>query len=205
MNCRQGLVTLVAGAALLATACSAGAHRPAAGAPDTVGIGQAGAIPASSGAGPAQAPTVQPPAPSAAQLLAGADPRDATAVARVFAVGSWSIDTTSEHGEVDAEARLVALMTPELAAQVQAGVATVRPSSVFLAWRQHRATTLAAVAPTHDSGAPPDTPTLAHRSFAVAVTPTGSGGWTGPTEIHVEFITLSRPGPGEPWRVADVQ
>ena len=46
---------------------------------------------------------------------------------------------------------------------------------------------------------------LRTRTFAVAVTPTGSDGWTGPTEIHVEFITLSRPGTGEPWRVADVQ
>src|SRR5207302_2251391 len=123
----------------------------------------------------------------------------------VIAVGTWSIDTTSERSEVDAEARLVALMTPQLADQVQTGVGTVRPSSAFLVWRRHRATTLAGVAPTHDPGAPPDTPTLAHRSFAVAVTPTGSDGWTGPTGIHVEFITLSRPGPGEPWRVADVQ
>jgi hypothetical protein len=206
MSPRKDLLGVLAGTALLATACSAAALRPAAGRTDTGGIGQAGAIPASSDAGPAQAPSLQPPAPSAAQLLAGGDPRDATTVARVFAVGSWSIDTTSQRGEVDAEARLVALMTPGLAAQVQAGVATVRPSSVFLAWRQHQATTLAAaVAPTHDSGAPPDIPTLAHRSFAVAVTPTGSDGWTGPTEIHVEFITLSRPGTGEPWRVADVQ
>jgi hypothetical protein len=205
MNCRQGLVALVAVAALLPTACSAGAHRRAAEAPDTVGIGQAGAIPASAGAGLAQAPAVQPPAPSAAQLLAGSDPRDATIVARVIALGSWSIDTTSQRGEMDAEARLVALMTTQLAAQVEAGAGNMRASSTFLAWRQHRATTLAAVAPTHDPGAPPDTTTLAHRSFAVAVTPTGRVGWTGPTDTHVEFITLSRPGPGEPWRVADVQ
>jgi hypothetical protein len=202
---RNGLLGLLAGAALLVTACSAAALRPPSGRTDTGGIGQTGAIPASSGTGPAQAPTVQRPAPGATQLLAGGDPRDASAVARAFALGSWSIDTTSQRGEVDAEARLVALMTPELAAQVQAGAATVRPSSAFLGWRQHRATTIATVAPTHDSGAPPDTPTLARRSFAVAVTPTGSDGWTGPTQIHVEFITLSRPGPGEPWRVADVQ
>jgi hypothetical protein len=202
---RHGLLGFLAAAALLATACSAGAHRPAAGTPDTPGIGQAGAIPASAGAAPAQAPAVQPPAPSAAQLLAGGDPQDASAVARVIAVGSWSIDTTSQRGEVDAEARLVALMTPQLAAQVQAGVATVRPSSAFAEWRQHHATTVAAVAPTYDPGAPPDTPALAHRSFAVAVTPTGSDGWTGATQIHVQFITLSRPGPGEPWRVTDVQ
>jgi hypothetical protein len=172
---------------------------------DTPGIGQGAPIPATANAGLAQAPSAQPPAPSAAQLLAGGDPRDATVVARVIAEGSWSIDTTSQRGEVEAEARLVALMTPTLAAQVQAGAATVRPSSVFLAWRQHHATTLDTVAATHDSGAPPDTTTLAHRSFAVAVTPMGSDGWTRPTETHVEFITLSRPGPGEPWRVADVQ
>jgi hypothetical protein len=202
---RHGLLGLVAGAALLTTACSAAGLRPAAGRTDTGGIGQAGAIPASSGAGPAQAPSLQPPAPSAAQLLAGGDPRDATTVGRVFALGSWSLDTTTQHGEVDAEARLVALMTPQLTAQVQADAATVRQNSAFLAWRQHRATTIATVVPTHDSGAPADTPTLAHRSFAVAVTPTGSDGWTGPTEVHVEFITLSRPGTGEPWRVADVQ
>ena len=205
MSPRRGLLGFLAGTALLATACSAAALHPAAVRTDTPGIGQAGAIPAGSGAGPAQAPSLQPSAPGAAQLLAGGDPRDATVVARAFALGSWSIDTTTQRGEVDAEARLVALMTPTLAAQVRAGVAAVPPSSAFLAWRRHQATTVAGAAPTHDSGAPPDTTTLAHRSFAVAVTPTGRDGWTGPTQTHVEFITLSRPGPGEPWRVADVQ
>ena len=204
MSPRKGRLGLLAGAALLATACSAAGLHPAAGRTDTAGIGQRAPIPATAGVGPAEAPTPQPPAPSAAQLLAGGDPRDATVVARAFALGSWSIDTTYQRGEVDAQARLVALMTPTLAAQVQAGSASVRPSSAFLAWRRHRATTLATVAPTHDSGAPPDTATLARRSFALAVTPTGRDGWTGPTETHVEFITLSRPGPGEPWRVADV-
>jgi hypothetical protein len=202
---RKGLLAFLAGTALLATACSAAGLHPAAGRTDTGGIARATPNPPSASAGLAPAPTLQPPAPNAAQLLAGGDARDATAVARAFALGSWSIDTTSQHGEVDAEARLVALMTPQLAAEVQAGAATVRPSSAFLAWRRHQATTLAAVVPTHDSGAPPDTTTLAHRSFAVPVTPTGRDGWTGPTETHVEFITLSRPGPGEPWRVADVQ
>jgi len=202
MSPRRGLLGFLAGAALLATACSAAGLHPAAGRSDTGGIGRATPTPATAGAGMAPAPTLQPPAPSAAQLLAGGDPRDATAVARVFALGSWSIDTATQRGEVDAETRLVALMTPQLAAQVQAAVATVRPSSAFLAWRRHQATTLA---PTHDSGAPPDTTTLAHRSFVPAVTPTGRDGWTGPTQTHVEFITLTRPGPGEPWRVADVQ
>jgi hypothetical protein len=202
---RKGLLAFLAGTALLATACSAAGLHPAARRTDTPGIGQGAPIPATAGAGPAQAPSVQPSAPSAAQLLAGGDPRDATVVARAFALGSWSIDTTSQRGEVDAEARLVSLMTPALAAQVRADVATVRPSSAFLAWGQHHASTVATVEPTHDSGAPPDTTTLARRSFAVAVTPAGSDGWAGPTETHVEFITLSRPGPGEPWRVADVQ
>ena len=208
MTWRPVVAGVLAAAAFGATGCSATpARRVPATSPsgDTGGIGQRAPIPATAGAGPAHAPAAQPPAPGAAQLLAGGDPRDATVVARAFAAGSWSIDTTTQRGEVDAEARLVALMTPTLAAQVQAGAAGVRPSSAFLAWRQHRASTLAAVAPTHDSGAPPDTTTLAHRSFALAVTPTGRDGWTGPTETHVEFIILSRPGPGEPWRVADVQ
>jgi hypothetical protein len=205
MSPRKGLLGFLAGTALLATACSAAGLHPAAGRTDTGGIGQGAPKPASAGGGLAQSPSAQPPAPSAAQLLAAGDPRDATVVARVFALSSWSIDTTSQRAEVEAEARLVALMTPTLAAQVQAGAASVRPSSAFLAWRRHHATTLVTVEPTHDSGAPPDTTTLAHRSFAVAVTPTGRDGWAGPTETHVEFITLSRPGPGEPWRVADVQ
>ncbi len=208
MTWRRVLAAVLAAAALGAAGCSAApAARLPATSPsgDTAGIGQAAPKPASAGVGLVQGPTVQPPAPSAAELLAGGDPRDATAVARAFALGTWSIDTTSQRSEADAEARLIALMTPTLAAQVQAGVATIGPSSAFLAWRRHQASTLAAVAPTHDSGAPPDTTTLVHRSFAVAVTPTGTDGWTGPTETHVEFITLSRPGPGEPWRVADVQ
>jgi hypothetical protein len=208
MTWRPVLAGVLAAAAFGTAGCSTTpARRVPATTPsgDTGGIGQGAPVAASAGAGLGQAVTVQPPTPSAAQLLAGGDPRDSTVVGRVFALGSWSIDTTYQRGEVDAEARLVSLMTPILAAQVQAGVATVRPSSAFLAWGQHHATTVATVEPTHDSGAPPDTTTLAHRSFALAVTPAGSDGWTGPTETHVEFITLSRPGPGEPWRVADVQ
>jgi hypothetical protein len=122
----------------------------------------------------------------------------------VFARGSWSVDAATDRSEADAEARLASLMTPALAAQVEAAAAGVHATAAFAQWREHQAVTTASVARTHDSGAPPDTATGAHRSFAITVTARGRDGWDGSPFTTVEFIALSRPGPGQPWRIADV-
>jgi hypothetical protein len=153
MSPRKDLLGFLAGTALLATACSAAGLHAAAGRTDTGGIGQGAPISATAGAGLAQAPTAQPPAPGAAQLLAGGDARDAT----VGGPGLRPGQLDHRHHDPARRGRCAgppgrAHDTP-LAAQVQAGLATVRPASVFLAWRRHQAATLAAVAPTHDSGA----------------------------------------------------
>jgi hypothetical protein len=154
---------------------------------------------------PSRSVATRPPAgPTASQLLAGVDPTDATSVGAVFARGSWSIDAATDRSEADAEARLASLLTPALAAQVEAAAAGVHSTAAFAQWREHRAVTTASVAQTHDSGAPADTTTGAHRSFAITVTARGRDGWVAGPFTTVEFITLSRPGPGEPWLIADV-
>lgn len=210
--CTRAAVGAVAGVVALALgACTPGrspatrvARAPSAS--DTAGIG--GGAPTATGAqgmagGQLPIPDQQT-VPSAAQDMAGAEPTDATAVGEAFARGSWSIDTTSEVSEATAEARLDALMTPSLAARVAAAARSISPTATFAEWAAHRVVTRVEVAQTHDPGAPPDTPTAAVRSFAVTVTPVGAEGWAGQVITEVEFITLTRPGPGEPWRIADV-
>lgn len=195
-------------AGLLLCGCTAATPHSATGSPaDTAGIAPPPTVPAVLPRLPvARAPVAMAPARpgSASQLLAGADPTDATAVGQVFALGTWTIDASTDSSEVDAEARLVNLMTPDLAAQVEEAGGTVQPTAEFALWRQHAAVTTASAVATHDAGAPPDTPTSADRSFAITVTPRGRDGWVGPPMTAIEFITLSRPGPGEPWRIADV-
>ena len=198
---RQALVaTALAG--LLLGGCAAATPHAAPG--DTAGIADPLTV-APLPSLPVATPTSPTPPASASQLLAGADPTDATVVGQLFALGTWTIDASTDRSEVDAEARLVSLMAPDLAALVEEAGGTVQPPAEFAVWRRHAAVTTASAVPTHDAGAPPDTPTGADRSFAITVTPRGRDGWVGPAMAAIEFITLSRPGPGEPWRIADVQ
>lgn len=163
---------------------------------------RANPVPASVSLAPAVLPASSPSAPAAHSLLAGVDAGDPTAVASVFARDSWTLDTTLDT-EATAEARLSALMTPGLAETVALG-AQARATSAFTLWRLHRATTTVALLQTHDSGAPPDTPTTAYRSFALSVTPHAPDGWTGAPLADVEFLTLARPGPGGAWRISQI-
>jgi hypothetical protein len=213
---RHGVVIGLVAGGLMATACSSA--YPAN--PSATPTSQPTA-PTSSAPTPASqvTPTATPPSPalptvppvagsaslpSAAQLLAGVDATDATAVAQTFARGSWSIDTSTEASEVDAEGRLAALMTPDLAAEVEAATASAQPDATFEEWRRHQVVTTVGLAANNDSGAPPDTPTAADRSFVITITPAGRDGWAGPPISDVEFLSLTRPGPGEPWRISDV-
>ena len=148
-------------------------------------------------------PTATPVVPDSHDLLAGADPTDPTAVGAVFARDSWSFDTAAVPSEAAAEAQLSALMTPSLAAEIPADGQAL-PTSTFSLWRAHHATTTVQVVATHDSGAPADTATTSYRSFAVTVTPLAGDGWVGAPFLDVEFLTLSRPGPGGAWRIAQV-
>ena len=197
--------TVLAG--LLLGGCAAGTPHAASGpSGDTAGITSATVAAVAPGLRVATPLVARAPATpaSASQLLAGADPTNADAVAQVFALGTWTIDAGSDGSELVAEARLVNLMTPGLATQVEEGSAAVQPTAQFALWRRHAAVTTASALATHDAGAPPDTPITADRSFAITVTPRGPDGWVGPPMTAIEFITLSRPGPGEPWRIADV-
>jgi hypothetical protein len=191
--------------AVLLAGCSAPADRaigpgPTSSAPPSVVASPAPPVPVSPSVIPVE--SAQHPL-TAGQLLAGADPTDATAVAATFARLSWTLDTTADDSEVAAEARLAPLMTPELSAQVRAGAAT-HSGATFLLWRSHRATTVARVQQTFDSGAPADTAVATYRSFVITVVPTGRDGWTGPSSTQVEFLTLSRPAAELPWLIANV-
>jgi hypothetical protein len=126
---------------------------------------------------------------------------DATAVGAAVARAVWTFDTTVDSGPTDAEIRASALFIPALRGLLTT-LSPAPPGAEWGLWASHRAKTTATAVLQHDAGAPADTPTIALRSFAVTVQPLGVDGWAGPSELEVEFITLARPAPGDPWLVA---
>jgi hypothetical protein len=195
------LAILVAGCSVPHQAARGHASSPAASGHPVV-LSASGA-PFTGGPVPGALARAAPVPLTAQQILAGADPTDATAVGEAFARATWTIDTTVDTSEAQAEERLAALMAPALAAQVGAD-STAGPGATFLSWASHRAVTTATAVATSDSGGPPDTDTAAYRSFVLTVTPAGRDGWQGPDSTEVEFVTLSRQGAGQPWLVANV-
>jgi hypothetical protein len=149
---------------------------------------------------PSPTPSMGPAAPPA-DVLRGADPTDATAVGGAVARAVWTSDTTADSGPTDAEIRASALFIPDLRSLL-AAVNPAPPGAEWVLWSSHKVKTVATAVLQHDAGAPTDTPTVAVRSFAVTVQPVGADGWTGPSDLEVEFLTLARAAPGGPWLVA---
>jgi hypothetical protein len=113
----------------------------------------------------------------------------------------WTVDATTDHGQLDAYHRAVPLMDAAYAATLTDQPTGTLPST----WRDHRAHALVHL--THHSpegDVEPDTPTLAHRAWTITVHPTGRDGWTGAPIHTTAFVTLQRPQPEAPWRVSAV-
>jgi len=56
-----------------------------------------------------------------------------------------------------------------------------------------------------ESGGPVNTPLAAYVDDVATVTPLGRDGWSGPAEMWVEFVTLTRPSTSPGWLVSGLE
>ncbi|MDL4772976.1 MULTISPECIES: hypothetical protein [Thermomonosporaceae] len=161
---------------------------------------EAHSAPTTATSSPAPA-TASPAVPGGLPDLTRLDQHDATAVSETALTLMWTVDSTTDHGQLDAYRRAIPLLDSVYAAAItgQAG------GGVPGRWSGHRAyarVRLTRQSPQGDVAA--DTPTLAHRQWKIAVTPTGRDGWKD-TPVHATaFVTLKRAEPSAPWRVSAV-
>jgi hypothetical protein len=197
--------TLIAAAALLA-AC--GAPRAALAPSPTVSPPATSSSPS-----PSIAASTIPPAVGSAS--AGSPPHVSSTSQQPTAPGSirtdpaavgaeverrlWTLDTTTDTSPRAGLVRAADLLTPDLQAQAAALGTDPVPGAEWGTWRSHQATVTPAVTLQRHSGAPPDTPATAYRSYVVALTIKGRDGWSA-TKTDVGFLTLSYGTAG--WAVA---
>lgn len=162
---------------------------------------------AGAGSTPPSSPTTAPASPGDRRPAGLPDPKqlnwsDATAVSRAAVAVMWTVDATVDTGQHGAYLRARPYLTPAYAQSVVQEPATVDIPAV---WQEHRAYARVRLAPQKpESGAGPDTPTVAHRQWGVTIAPTGRDGWKGPRIHAIAFVTLTRPAPGAQWRVSAV-
>lgn len=130
--------------------------------------------------------------------------RDPTAVSRAALTVMWTVDTTSDTSQYQAELRAAPFCTPTYTDQLRRNPPRSGPGADWNTWAAHRAYTTAALQPAYDDQ-PPDTPTQALRQWGVITHPVGRDGWHGRPVSATAFVTLTRGGPGQPWRVSGVR
>jgi hypothetical protein len=113
----------------------------------------------------------------------------------------WTVDAAIDQGQQDAYLRAIGYLTAGYAATIRAQPPQFAPAP----WRDHRAYSRLRLKPLRrEEGAPADTPTTAYRQWSLTVLPTGRDGWRGRRTTAVLFVTLTRPGPGSPWRISGI-
>jgi hypothetical protein len=125
---------------------------------------------------------------------------DPAAVSRAALACLWTIDTATDRGQGDAARRAAVYLTPAYA--VRLALAPAQPPDPT--WVQHRAYARLRLRPVHDDGAPADTATGAYRQWQITTTSVGRDGWRGAVFSVIAFVTLTRSGRGQPWRVAGI-
>lgn len=128
------------------------------------------------------------------------DERDVASVSRAFAVASFDSDTRIDKSPFDTQRRAARWASGQLAEQLRAG--GVAPGGA--AWDRmaaHDGYTAVAARQDRDDGRPRDQLRRAQRGWVVSATPRGKAGWRGQTDTHVVFVTLTRSGEHQPWRV----
>ncbi|WP_067067585.1 hypothetical protein [Carbonactinospora thermoautotrophica] len=134
------------------------------------------------------------------QKVDGADP---DAVSRAAVTVMWTMDTTIDTSQYQAELRAAPYLTADYAARLRQYPPVAAPGAQWNQWAAHRAYTTVRLTPGYDDR-PLDTATTAHRQWSVTATPIGRDGWRGQPVTATVFVTLTRTGPGQPWRVAAV-
>jgi hypothetical protein len=198
---RRAAAAAVAAAAVLAAAGCSSNHSTV----TTVG-GKAPA-PSASGSsfptseplptGAAGTPPIPLPAPSTV------NDQDPNAVSKAVVTIQWTMDTTIDTSQYQAEMRSAPFLTPSYLAILKAHPPVAAPGAQWNEWSSHRSYTTVATLAEHDDQ-PADTATEARRQWGITVTPHGRDGWHGIPTTATVFVTMSRSGPGSPWRVSAI-
>lgn len=200
---RRAPVLAAVGAVVLATAGCGATSQSAAG-PKTGA--SATAAPVATTARRALTSSALSTAPSSSTTTpadyGSVDRSNPTAVARAAITANWTSDTTVDSRPFAATLRSLIWYTPAAAAKVRAHPPTGPAGEQWSTWAAHRATTTVTMQLDQDAGAPPDTSTVAYRSFEVTVTAHGQAGWTAPASHYQCFVTLTRTSADAAWQVA---
>ncbi|MFI9724531.1 hypothetical protein ACIHFE_33715 [Streptomyces sp. NPDC052396] len=141
-------------------------------------------------------PPVSLPAPSTVKT------QDPDAVSQAALTIQWTMDTTIDTSQHDAELRSAAFLEPHYLATIKANPPMAAPGARWIEWARHRVYTTVATQPLHDQR-PADSPTMARRQWLVTVTPHGRDRWTGRPVSSTVFVTMTRSGT-DPWLVSAI-
>ncbi|MCQ4044274.1 hypothetical protein ACFOSC_29725 [Streptantibioticus rubrisoli] len=181
---------------VLVTAVGCGGGRAASTSPGpTAATGLPSSQPLPSGK--AGSPPVPLPAPS------GVDRQDPTAVSKAVITVQWTVDTTIDASQYQAELRSGPFLAPDYLAGLKSIPPVAAPGAQWSQWAQHRAYTTVTARAEHDDQ-PADSATLARRQWGIIVTPHGRDGWTGSPTTATVFVTMTRADTRSPWLVSAV-
>jgi len=108
-------------------------------------------------------------------------------------------DTALDLGPADTHRRALPWTTGQLAAGIRGDRPVTGPGAAWTTLAAHHGYTTVTVTRAYDDGAPADIKATVYRQFTVTATPRGRDGWTGPTDTHIDYLTLTRTGRG--WRI----
>lgn len=199
LNTRRALTLIQAHTVtgLIAATCGCVAAQPIPTKPPAASTAPrtpAAAIPTAPGTRPAMTPHGGLPNPRRI------DATDPTEVSRAALTCLWLVDTAIDRSPRDAAQRAAPYLTPAYAGQLDGSPAQVADP----AWARHLAYAHLRLSLAHDDGSPQDTATEAYRQWRITITPVGRDRWRGYTIAVIAFATLTRTGPGQPWRVAGI-
>ncbi|MEV4440920.1 hypothetical protein AB0K09_18260 [Streptomyces sp. NPDC049577] len=139
------------------------------------------------------------PLPTSANVKNG----DPDTVSQAAVTIQWTMDTTIDTSQHDAELRSADLLAPRYLAALKAHPPVAAPGAQWIEWSHHRAYTTVTTRALHDQR-PPDTPLEARRQWLVTATPHGRDRWTGRPVTSTVFVTMTRADASSPWRVSAV-
>jgi hypothetical protein len=173
-------------------------------------VATVGATSARPAAGSTGFPTSQPlPSGTAGSLPvelpqpSSIDDQDPSAVSKSVVLIQWTMDTTIDTSQYQAELRSAPFLTAGYLASLKANPPVAAPGAQWNDWTSHHATTAVATLAEHDDQ-PIDSPTQARRQWGITVTPHGRDGWTGTPVTATVFVTMSRAGTESPWLVSAI-
>jgi len=166
------------------------------------------------GSSPSAEPSVAPKAPLPSGKPLGADAHvpspsgvhatDATSVSEAWAEVAYGFDTKYDSSPHDALLRSARWLTAKRAADERSYHPASGAGDDWNTWAGHKAWTTVSVTADDDGDGPSDTAVLAYRALFVNGTAHGRDGWTGTGPRANVYLTLTRTGRGEPWRIKDV-